>query len=59
MNDASNSASPSGARSSRLTMAIVLGSLTAFGPLSIDMYLPALPTLAGIFTPAHRWPSSA
>src|SRR5665647_37054 len=32
--------------SSRLWIAIILGSLAAFGPLSIDMYLPALPTLA-------------
>ncbi|PKR85341.1 multidrug effflux MFS transporter [Heyndrickxia camelliae] len=29
----------------RLKLALILGSLTAFGPLSIDMYLPALPTL--------------
>jgi DHA1 family bicyclomycin/chloramphenicol resistance-like MFS transporter len=28
---------------------VVLGALTAFGPLSIDMYLPALPTLADTF----------
>ncbi|WP_207637564.1 multidrug effflux MFS transporter [Desulfotruncus alcoholivorax] len=27
-------------------MAIVLGALSAFGPLSIDMYLPSLPSLA-------------
>jgi len=27
-------------------MAIILGSLSAFGPLSIDMYLPSLPILA-------------
>jgi DHA1 family bicyclomycin/chloramphenicol resistance-like MFS transporter len=33
------------ARSRRLWMAVVLGSLSAFGPLSLDMYLPALPTL--------------
>lgn len=26
--------------------ALVLGALTAFGPLSIDMYLPALPSMA-------------
>lgn len=30
-------------------LAIVLGILTAFGPLSIDMYLPGLPTLAAEF----------
>jgi MFS transporter, DHA1 family, multidrug resistance protein len=27
-------------------LAIILGTLSAFGPLSIDMYLPALPTIA-------------
>lgn len=33
-------------RSSTLGMALLLGILAAFGPLSIDMYLPALPNLA-------------
>nr|WP_308640173.1 multidrug effflux MFS transporter [Paenibacillus silvisoli] len=33
-------------RSRRLWIAAVLGSLSAFGPLSLDMYLPALPKLA-------------
>jgi DHA1 family bicyclomycin/chloramphenicol resistance-like MFS transporter len=33
-------------RSSVLWMAFLLGSLASFGPLSIDMYLPALPNLA-------------
>ncbi|QHT63607.1 multidrug effflux MFS transporter [Paenibacillus lycopersici] len=33
-------------RSRRLWTAGVLGSLSAFGPLSLDMYLPALPKLA-------------
>ena len=28
---------------------IILGALTAFAPLSIDMYLPSLPTLAQVF----------
>ncbi|MDR3585706.1 MAG: multidrug effflux MFS transporter [Desulfosporosinus sp.] len=32
-------------QSRRLWMAVVLGSLSAFGPLSIDMYLPSLPIL--------------
>jgi DHA1 family bicyclomycin/chloramphenicol resistance-like MFS transporter len=32
-----------------LGFTIILGSLTAFGPLSIDMYLPALPALAESF----------
>ncbi|MBX6341892.1 MAG: multidrug effflux MFS transporter, partial [Thermomicrobiaceae bacterium] len=34
---------PHEARSARLVL--ILGALTAFGPLSIDMYLPALPSL--------------
>lgn len=32
-------------KSMRLWLAFILGSLTAFGPLSIDMYLPGLPRL--------------
>ncbi|TNJ65137.1 multidrug effflux MFS transporter [Paenibacillus hemerocallicola] len=31
----------------RLWLALVLGTLSAFGPFSLDMYLPALPQLAG------------
>lgn len=31
---------------SRLWMIIILGALSAFGPLSLDMYLPSLPELA-------------
>lgn len=34
-------------RNRRFTSALILGSLSAFGPLSLDMYLPALPTMAG------------
>jgi DHA1 family bicyclomycin/chloramphenicol resistance-like MFS transporter len=30
----------------RLRLALVLGGLSAFGPLTIDMYLPALPRMA-------------
>lgn len=30
-------------------LALILGVLAAFGPLSIDMYLPALPTIAAEF----------
>jgi DHA1 family bicyclomycin/chloramphenicol resistance-like MFS transporter len=30
-------------------LTLILGALTAFGPLSIDMYLPSLPTLAESF----------
>ncbi|MCE5170308.1 multidrug effflux MFS transporter [Paenibacillus profundus] len=33
-------------RKQRLSMAMILGSMTAIGPLSIDMYLPSLPMLA-------------
>ncbi|WP_434751449.1 multidrug effflux MFS transporter [Paenibacillus amylolyticus] len=33
----------------RVRMALILGTLSAFGPLSLDMYLPALPTLAEEF----------
>lgn len=33
-------------QSFRLMMAIILGALSAFGPLSIDMYLPSLPSMA-------------
>lgn len=41
-------------KSKRIWMAFVLGSLSAFGPLSIDMYLPALPNLGKDF---HASPS--
>ncbi len=30
----------------RVKLALLLGSLSAFGPLTIDMYLPALPGMA-------------
>ena len=33
-------------RGKRLQFALILGSLSAFGPLSVDMYLPALPKLS-------------
>lgn len=35
-----------GRRSSRLSRVLVLGSLTALGPLTIDLYLPALPQVS-------------
>lgn len=31
---------------SRLRLILIIGALSAFGPLSIDMYLPSLPSLA-------------
>jgi MFS transporter, DHA1 family, multidrug resistance protein len=37
-------AAPAGRRA-RLRLALILGGLTAFAPLSIDMYLPGLPVL--------------
>jgi MFS transporter, DHA1 family, multidrug resistance protein len=36
-------------RRTDLTLLVVLGSLTAVGPLSVDMYLPAFPQIAGEF----------
>jgi MFS transporter, DHA1 family, multidrug resistance protein len=36
---------PHGARR-RWTLIVVLGALSTFGPLSMDMYLPSLPTIA-------------
>ncbi|GIP32118.1 multidrug effflux MFS transporter [Paenibacillus sp. J2TS4] len=36
---------PRPARSHRIKMAALLGMLAAIGPLSIDMYLPSLPTM--------------
>ncbi|HWL72226.1 MAG TPA: Bcr/CflA family multidrug efflux MFS transporter [Geminicoccus sp.] len=33
----------------RTEFIVILGALTAFGPLAIDMYLPAFPTLAQTF----------
>lgn len=36
---------PEASRSRRLAVLVVLGGLSAFGPLSIDLYLPALPQL--------------
>src|SRR5947209_4111624 len=31
---------------SRLRLVLIIGALSAFGPLSLDMYLPALPSLS-------------
>ncbi|QEX16388.1 Bcr/CflA family drug resistance efflux transporter [Hypericibacter terrae] len=36
-------------RTSHLELVVILGALTAFAPLAIDMYLPALPTLERAF----------
>ncbi|HEX7775420.1 MAG TPA: multidrug effflux MFS transporter [Parvibaculum sp.] len=40
---------PSGIRREHLRLVIVLGTLSAFAPLSIDMYLPAFPSIAAHF----------
>ena len=42
-------------RLSFASMAIVLGLLSAVGPFAIDMYLPALPTIAADLHAARRW----
>jgi DHA1 family bicyclomycin/chloramphenicol resistance-like MFS transporter len=42
-------APPVFSRIRRLELIALLGALTAFAPLSIDMYLPALPTIARQF----------
>jgi DHA1 family bicyclomycin/chloramphenicol resistance-like MFS transporter len=34
---------------SRASLAVVLGALSAFGPVSVDMYLPAFPSIAQHF----------
>lgn len=39
----------SGPLKSHLPLLLILGSVTAFGPLSIDMYLPAFPAIAREF----------
>lgn len=36
-------------RAARLRSVLILGALSAFGPLSIDLYLPALPSLQSHF----------
>ncbi|TRY28257.1 multidrug effflux MFS transporter [Brevibacillus sp. LEMMJ03] len=46
LQDAVVAASPTASRTRRIWMVIVLGALSAFGPLSLDMYLPGLPMLA-------------
>jgi Bcr/CflA subfamily drug resistance transporter len=46
-------ASPPESRAQRARRVLILGGLTAFGPLSLDMYLPALPALARGFSAAE------
>ena len=43
------------ARPRLVRLVVILGSLSAFAPLSIDMYLPAFPSIAGTL---HAGPSA-
>ncbi|MEV6211317.1 Bcr/CflA family multidrug efflux MFS transporter [Kitasatospora sp. NPDC051914] len=43
---ASPALAPTAGGGRRLKLVVVLGALSAFGPLSLDMYLPAFPALA-------------
>lgn len=43
---AASDGSRSQVRGNRLKLVLILGALSAFGPLSLDMYLPSLPALA-------------
>ncbi|NQX69471.1 multidrug effflux MFS transporter [Paenibacillus alba] len=45
-NPMASQASLSSSRPIRLWIVLVLGALASFGPLSLDMYLPALPVIA-------------
>lgn len=38
---------PEGTRADRVRLVLILGALIALGPLTIDLYLPALPTITG------------
>jgi DHA1 family bicyclomycin/chloramphenicol resistance-like MFS transporter len=43
----------------RIGLVILLGALSAFGPMSIDMYLPAFPAISARFHAGPRaWPVS-
>ncbi|MGY4688362.1 multidrug effflux MFS transporter [Salibacterium sp. K-3] len=42
----STAPAPALSKARRLWMAVLLGSLAAFGPLTIDMYLPSFPSIA-------------
>lgn len=46
MTERSEARVPPGKTAGRAWLALVLGTLSAFGPFSLDMYLPALPELA-------------
>jgi len=52
--DAHSQTTPAAAQLSFARWAILLGLLTAVGPFSIDMYLPALPELANSLAISSR-----
>jgi MFS transporter, DHA1 family, multidrug resistance protein len=47
--DGNTAAAFAPSRKKRLQIAVILGSIATIGPLSIDMYLPALPALSAYF----------
>lgn len=50
LNDSNNAvAAIVSSRKKRLQLAVILGAIATIGPLSIDMYLPALPALSTYF----------
>ncbi|MCL6602024.1 MAG: multidrug effflux MFS transporter [Paenibacillus sp.] len=50
LNDSNNAvAAIVSSRKKRLQLAVILGAIATIGPLSIDMYLPALPALSSYF----------
>ncbi|WP_379130217.1 multidrug effflux MFS transporter [Paenibacillus sp. sgz500958] len=49
LNDSNAAGAAKPSRGKRLQLAVILGALSAIGPLSIDMYLPALPALGTYF----------
>ncbi|XMB29121.1 multidrug effflux MFS transporter [Paenibacillus sp. BR2-3] len=49
LNDRNAAAAFAPSRKQRLQLAVILGSIATIGPLSIDMYLPALPALSSYF----------
>lgn len=48
-NDKNSLAAEGPTRKQRLQLAVILGAIATIGPLSIDMYLPALPALGEHF----------
>jgi len=49
LNESNTAAGIAVSRKQRLQLALILGAIATIGPLSIDMYLPALPALSTYF----------